>query len=61
MAWTPSEIIAMLRRAKEVGVLSPGPHLDPLLGEVPYTEPDAGADRAAEPVDAARLDPGPEV
>jgi hypothetical protein len=57
MDWTPSEIIAMLRRAKEVGALSPGPHPDPLLGEVP----DAGADRAAEPVDAARLDPGPEV
>jgi hypothetical protein len=61
MDWTPSEIIAMLRRAKEVGALSPSPHPDPLLGEPPYPEPDAGTDLAGEPIDEPRLDPGPEV
>lgn len=61
MTWTASEILDMLRRAKELGALSPDPHADPLLGEMPHPEPDAGTDPAAEPVHEPHSDRGPEV
>jgi len=59
MAWTDSEIIAMLRRAKDVGALAPGPHADPQAGAVPHQDLDVGIDPDGEPVHEPH--PGPEV
>jgi hypothetical protein len=61
MTWTASEILDMLRRAKELGALSPHPHADPQPGEMQQTEPNAGIDPAGEPVHQPHPDSGPEV
>jgi hypothetical protein len=57
MTWNASEILDMLRRAKELGALSPGS----LLGEIQHMEPDTGTGPADGPIHEPHPDPGLEV
>ena len=59
MAWSDIEIIAMLRRARDLGALVPGPHADPQVGAASLQDLDVGIDPDGEPVHEPH--PGPEV